>query len=82
MNENNKTKPLILELEDVKTTFIQFVNDLRQKGLPCYLIEMALAEPLMQLQNVAKAELATARKQITEECGHEGCECGCEHSHT
>jgi hypothetical protein len=63
MNEQNK-KPLILELDDAKKEFVRFINDLQSRGLPCYLIEMAISEPLMQIRNVAKTELDMARKQI------------------
>jgi hypothetical protein len=80
MNEERKTKPLILELEDAKKTFVQFINTLQQQGLPCYLIEMALSDVFAQLKNGANAELTMARQQMNkEEHNHASCGCGCEH---
>jgi hypothetical protein len=66
MNEENK-KPLILELDDAKKEFIQFINDLQGRGLPCYLIEMVMSDALVQIHNVAKNELEMARKQMKTE---------------
>lgn len=65
MNEE-KQKPLILELEDAKTEFIQFVQTLQDRGLPCYCIEMALSPVWTQIKTVAKQELDAARKQMKE----------------
>lgn len=83
MNENKKTKPLIVELEDAKMAFVQFINNLQQQGLPCYLIEMTLSDVYAQLRNRADAELAAARQQANvvkkEGHSHEDCGCGCEH---
>lgn len=67
MNENQKTKPLIVEIEDAKAEFIQFINTLQKRGLPCYLIEMALSDVYAQLKSGANTELAMARKQMEEE---------------
>ena len=77
MNENQKTKPLIVELEDAKAEFVQFINTLQHRGLPCYLIEMAISDVYAQLKKGASAELEAARKQNAAECNHENC--GCEH---
>lgn len=80
MNEERKTKPLIVELADAKVAFAQLLNTLQQNGLSCYLIEMALSDIITQLHNGAMAELATARQQIAKEGhNHENCGCGCEH---
>jgi hypothetical protein len=80
MNNEKKNKPLIVELEDAKAAFIQLVNTLQQKGLPCYLIEMALSPAFAQLQSGAHAELKMARQQTKEEVSnHEDCGCGCQH---
>jgi hypothetical protein len=80
MNNEKKTKPLIVELEDARAAFVQFINTLQQSGMSCYLIEMALSDTLMQLHNRSSAELALARQQIVKE-GHDhgSCGCGCEH---
>lgn len=57
-------KPIILELDEAKTSFIQFINELQQKGLPLYLIEMSLSGVYAQLKEGAKAEIAMAQQQI------------------
>lgn len=72
MNENQKTKPLIVELEDAKNEFVQFINALQHRGLPCYLIEMAISDVYAQLKKGASAELEAARKQTTTEEDKEG----------
>jgi hypothetical protein len=64
MNETNQ-KPLILELDDAKKEFVNFVNNLQSRGLPCYLIEMIMTEGLTQLRGIANMELEAARKQNT-----------------
>ncbi len=63
MNEENR-KPLILELDDIKKDFIKFVTTLQGRGFPCYLIEMAISEPVAQLHSVAQSELETERKKM------------------
>lgn len=73
MNEEKQTKSLIVELENAKMNFTQFINSLQQKGIPCYLIDMTLSDVYAQLKNSAKAELAMARKQA-EDGNHENCE--------
>jgi hypothetical protein len=67
MNENQKTKPLIVELEDAKNEFVQFINTLQHRGLPCYLIEMVISDVYAQLKSGANTELAMARQQMTTE---------------
>lgn len=66
MNEETKQKPLIIELEDAKTEFVQFIKSLQDRGLSCYLIEMALAGTWAQIGSVAKMELDMAKTQMKE----------------
>ena len=63
MNENEKKKPLIVELEDAKIEFVKLVQTLQERGLSCYLIERALGDVWAQIVNGAKLELEMARKQ-------------------
>lgn len=60
-------KPMILELEEAKTSFIQFINSLQQKGLPLYLIDMALSGVYAQLKEGVRSEIAMARQQMQAE---------------
>ena len=60
-------KPIILELEEAKTSFIQLISALQQKGLPLYLIDMALSGVYSQIKEGAKAEVAMAQKQMGEQ---------------
>lgn len=62
MNNKQIQKPLIVELEDAKNEFMQFVQDLQNRGLPCYLIELALSPIITQVHNIARAELEAARQ--------------------
>lgn len=63
MNTEQIQKPLIVELDDAKNEFMQFVQTLQNRGLPCYLIELALSPIMAQVHNVAKAELEAAKQQ-------------------
>ena len=60
--EANNQKPLILELEEAKASFIQLINVLQQKGLPLYLINMAFDGVYTQLKEGVRAELMAARQ--------------------
>lgn len=57
-------KPLIIELEDAKTEFLQLIQKLQKRGIPCYLIDMLLWDIYQQVKNVAKTELETARRHM------------------
>ena len=60
-------KPLIIELEDAQTEFLQLIHKLQQNGVPCYLIDMALWNTYQQVKNVAKDELQSARKYMEDQ---------------
>lgn len=60
-------KPLIIELEDAQTEFLQLIHKLQQNGVPCYLIDMALWNIYQQVKNVAKDELQSARKYMEDQ---------------
>jgi hypothetical protein len=62
-----KNRPLIVELDEAKTAFIEFIQTLQSRGIPCYLIDMALADVFAQVKNVARAELDAARKSQEED---------------
>lgn len=62
MNTEQIQKPLIVELDDAKNEFAQFVQTLQNRGLPCYLIEMALSPVMVQVHNIARAELEAAKQ--------------------
>lgn len=57
-----KNKSLIVELDEAKRTFIEFIQTLQSRGIPCYLIDMALSDVFAQVKNVARAELDAAKK--------------------
>lgn len=59
-----KQTPLIIELENAKMEFLQLIQKLQKKGIPCYLIDMSLWDIYQQIKNVAKDELKEARKQM------------------
>jgi hypothetical protein len=62
-------KPLIVELEDAKNEFVQFIKKLQNHGLSCYLIEAALSSAWTQLRDGAKIELEMAKKSMATESG-------------
>ena len=61
-----KQKPIILELEEAKISFVQLINTLHENGLPLYLIDMALSGVYTQLKEGAKSEIAMAQQQMNE----------------
>ena len=68
MAEKSKTKapaprPLILEIEDAKTSIVSSVNSALKRGLPCYIVADILDGVLSQMREGAKAELEAARAQ-------------------
>ena len=70
MNNDNKPRSIILEIEDTKNNIIREVNNALGKGIPCYLLRSALDGVFSQLIDGAKAELEAARtheKQLAKE---------------
>ena len=68
MAEKNKTKapaprPLILEIEDTKTSIVSSVNSALKRGLPCYIVADILDGVLSQMREGARRELEIARSQ-------------------
>ena len=68
MAETSKTKapaprPLILEIEDVKTSIVSSVNSALKRGLPCYIVADILDGVLSQMREGARRELEIARSQ-------------------
>ena len=57
-------KPLIIELEDAKIEFLQLIQKLQQRGIPCYLIDMSLWDIYKQVQVAAQDELKSAREYM------------------
>ena len=68
MAEKSKTKapaprPLILEIEDAKTSIVSSVNSALKRGLPCYIVADILDGVLSQMREGARRGLAIARSQ-------------------
>lgn len=68
MSEKSKTKapaprPLILEIEDAKTSIVSSVNSALKRGLPCYIVADILDGVLSQMREGARRELEIARSQ-------------------
>lgn len=68
MAEKSKTKapaprPLILEIEDAKTSIVSSVNSALKRGLPCYIVADILDGVLSQMREGARRELEIARYQ-------------------
>ena len=68
MAEKSKTKapaprPLILEIEDAKTSIVSSVNSALKRGLPCYIVADILDGVLSQMREGARRELEIARAQ-------------------
>ena len=57
MNE----RPLIIEFNEARIELTQSINNILQRGLPCYLIEPILAELLAQIKMGSQNELAQAK---------------------
>lgn len=63
--KQNEQKPLVVELHEAKMELTQSINNvLRQRKLPCYLIEPILAELYSQVKEGARNELESAMAQI------------------
>lgn len=70
MTKESKTKapaprPLILEIEDAKTSIVSSVNSALKRGLPCYIVADILDGVLSQMREGARRELEIARSQTT-----------------
>lgn len=64
MNQNIQ-KPLVIELNEAKIELTQSINNvLRQRKLPCYLVEPILAELYSQVKEGARNELEAAKTQM------------------
>lgn len=67
MEEKEIKKPLILEIDEAKKEIIQVINNAIQvHKLPCYIINMILAEIGSQIEEGAENELAMAKQQVKE----------------
>ena len=65
MNDKKKIqRPLILEIEDAKTELVQCINDILNRGIPCYIVEMILSDLYAQIKSAATAELDRVRAQV------------------
>lgn len=59
---NKPTRPLALEIEDAKRELNASVEQISAKhGLPCYLLELLVADVLAKLQNGKRIELEKAQ---------------------
>lgn len=69
MEERNEIqRPTILEVEDVKSEFIQVINKaLVTRKLPFYMVDMILSGLVYEIKNNAKDELQTAKQQFEEQ---------------
>lgn len=56
-------RPLILEIEDAKTSIVSSVNSALKRGLPCYIVADILDGVLSQMREGARRELEIARSQ-------------------
>lgn len=66
--EEKMNKPFILEVDEAKKEFIQVINNAIQvRKLPCYIIEMILADLHGQIKEGAKSELEMAKAQVNKE---------------
>ena len=68
MADKSKTKapaprPLILEIEDAKTSIVSSVNSALKRGLPCYIVADILDGVLSQMREGVRRELEIARSQ-------------------
>ena len=61
-------KPLILEIEEAKTEIIQAINNAIQiHRLPCYIVDMILADMSVQVKAGARNELEMAKEQMKQD---------------
>ena len=65
-------KPLIIELNEVKAELASVINNVIQRGVPCYFIEPIISELLYQIRDGARNELRMATEQMQAEENKEG----------
>ena len=63
----NVQRPLILEIDDAKLEMVQCINNIVQRGVPLYMVDMILSELYAQVKEGAKQELAMAKAQIEQQ---------------
>ena len=63
MNQENTSRHLALELDDIKNNLVQVINAAVVKGVPCFLLEYITTELNNQVHTRAEEERAIARKQ-------------------
>jgi len=63
MNQENTSRHLALELDDIKNNLVQVVNNAVMKGVPCFLLEYIVSELNSQVHNRANEEREMARKE-------------------
>lgn len=64
-NKEEMKRPIILEMDETKLELIQVINTAMQlRGIPCYFLDMILAEICAQVKEGAKNELEIARAQV------------------
>ena len=62
VKEFMENKPIILEIQDVRTGLVNIVNNaVQKKGVPCYFLEPIIADLYRQVQAQAKVELEQAQ---------------------
>ena len=67
MNNSEDKRPLILEIEDVKQSLIQIINEAIQvRGIPCFILEPVLNNLVTQVRLGYKEELERVKKQESE----------------
>lgn len=63
-NIQTEQKPFILEIEEAKLEIIRAINSAMQiHKLPCYIVEMILADAHSKIQDGAKNELEMLKAQ-------------------
>lgn len=63
MNNTQEQRPLILEVEDVKQSLIQTINEAVRRGVPCFILEPIMNDLTTQVKMGAKEELLRVQKQ-------------------
>lgn len=68
MEQKQKQKPFILEMDEAKTEIIQVINNAIQvHKLPCYLLLPTIENIYRDIQIGAQNELAMAKQQMEDE---------------
>lgn len=69
MNESNenKARPLILEVTNFKNSLIACLNDALSKGIPCFIIEPILSTFLSEMKDGSQREYELAAKDVPAE---------------